>query len=136
MDLSVIHSHMRHLVFLLGALAFIIPLIAHLRKTEIPSWGKLLVRVYVITITIQLAIGLYNLYVVWNLPEGALRYRMEHAVIMLAAVGIGHYAGKFLKMPAPVGPRNTMIMMAGTVILIILGILMLPQGARLLGMGQ
>jgi hypothetical protein len=134
MDLAVLHSHMRHLVLFFGALAFIIPLIAHLRKTEIPAWGKLTIRLFVIVISLQFLLGIVQLIQLWNQPDGALRYRLEHAVIMVTAVGIAHYASKYLRMPRPVGPRNTMIMMGGVVVLTVLGILMLPQGRKLFGL--
>lgn len=134
MDLTTFHSHMRHLIFLLGFLSFAASAVFFFKRVDMPKWSKGLVRGYAWTLTLQLLIGIVNLITHWGDPAESTRYRMEHAVIMLAAVGAVHVAGKYLRMPAPLGPRNTMILMLGSIVLIVLGILMLPQGyATLVG---
>lgn len=132
MDLTTLHSHMRHLIFLLGFLSLVVTAVFFFKRVDLPKWTKVLVRGYGLVLTIQFLIGIVNLISQWGVPEGSTRYRMEHAAIMLTAVGIVHFANKYMRLPAPLGPRNTMILMAGTIVLIVLGILMLPQGASLL----
>jgi hypothetical protein len=61
---------------------------------------------------------------------------LEHAAIMLAVVGITHWGMKFAKRTDVLGARNTAFISAGVFIMLILGILLLPQGARLLGFGD
>lgn len=133
--LFTLHSHMRHLIFLLGAFAFIVSLVSFMRKAEFASWMKISIKVYVYVLTLQALVGIVQLIVRWDTFGDGLRHRLEHTALMVVVVGIAHMSGKYLRMPAPVGPRNTMFMMAATIVLVILGIALLPTGRALLGMG-
>ena len=133
--LFTLHSHMRHLIFLLGAIAFVVSLIAFIRKTDITGITKVAIKTYVWVLTLQVLVGIIQLIVRWDTYGEGLRHRLEHAFIMLIVLGIAHMSGKFMRRPSPIGPRNTMFMMAATIILIVLGIMLLPTGPALLGMG-
>ena len=132
--LLTMHSHMRHLVLTLGVLAFLFSLITFLRRKHPARWERVLVKSYVYVITLQMILGLIQLIGRWSDYGEMLRLHLEHGFIMLVAVGLGHYGLKFLRAPAPIGARNTMFVIAATLILIVLGILLQPNGRRLLGL--
>ena len=93
------------------------------------------IKTYVWVLTLQVLVGIIQLIARWDMYGEGLRHRLEHGFIMLIVLGIAHMSGRFMRMPAPIGPRNTMFMMAATIILIVLGIMLLPTGPALLGMG-
>lgn len=126
-----LHSHMRNAVFLFAVLSIIVSLIAVIRKQEIPSVGKWIIRLYSVVITLQFLIGIANLLWRWNVGSDMLRYRVEHAVIMLVALGVVHTAPRYMKRYG--GAQQTMFLMIGSLLLIVLGIWILPQGPIILG---
>ena len=133
--LLTLHSHMRHLVFLLGGIATILALVTFLRKSSFAPWMKVAIKGYVYLVTVQVAIGLIHLFGRWSTSGVELRHRLEHAFVMLVMLGIAHYGMKFFRTPSPMGPRNMFLVMLTTLILIVLGIMILPTGRVLLGMG-
>ena len=134
--LTTLHSHMRHLIFLLAMLSFLSALITTVRRVDFDGWMKFIIKFYVYVVTLQAVIGIIQLITRWSDFGDGLRHRLEHAFIMIVAVGILHYGMKFVRMAAPKGPRNTTFVMAASIILILLGISILPNGMRLLGIGE
>jgi len=130
-----LHSHMRHLVLLTGAVAVLLPLIALLRKKQLSSIDRMAVRVFSGIITLQFLLGTLQLAWRWNDFGDGLRHRLEHAAIMLVAVGIVHMAtARWKRLDPAQTTRQTFILMFGSVLLVLLGILILPQGRVILGL--
>ncbi len=134
--ITTLHSHMRHLIFLMAILSFLVALITTLRKADFAGWMRVLIKVYVWLITLQFVFGVIQLISRWSDFGDGLRLRLEHAFIMFIVLGILHYGMKFVRMASPKGPRNTTFVMAASIILIVLGISILPNGMKLLGMGS
>ena len=132
--ISTFHSHMRHLILLMGVVSPILAGIFFARKKEIAGWAKMFIRIYVYVLTIQALMGIIQLIYFWSEFEGPMRHRFEHAGIMLVTLGVAHWGMKFMKAPAPAGPRNTLIVTVAVLVLVLLGILLLPQGRTLLGL--
>ncbi len=133
--LLTLHSHMRHLVFLLGGIAAILALVTFVRNGSFASWMRITIKGYVYLLTVQVVIGLIHLIGRWSTSGVDLRHRLEHAFIMLVMVGVAHYGMKYFRTPGPLGPRNIFLVLLTTLILIVLGISILPTGRVLLGIG-
>lgn len=122
-----LHSKMHHSVYLLAALSLVFPLIALVKKTPINSLGKGLIRTYSIVITIQLLIGLTQLIMRWSDFGDGFRYRLEHATLMIVAVALVHLAPRFMKRDDAVGARNTLILLVGSLVLVLLGVSLIQR---------
>ncbi len=132
--LTTLHSHNRNLVFLTAVVAIALTLVATLRKQPLGKAAQWSNRTYSLVLTLQFVIGLIVLVGRWSEFSEGLRHRLEHAVIMLVAVGLTHMTGRFAKLPAPLASRNTLLTLLASLILVILGIWILPQGAAILGL--
>jgi hypothetical protein len=122
--LILFHAHMQNVLLVLASLATLLPIMAFLRKQELNAVTKIVIRSYAIVITVQMLVGLTQLILRWSdLGEGT-RQRLEHGALMLLAVALVHIGQKYLRIPAPLGPRNTALMMAGSLVIMVLGILM------------
>lgn len=133
--LLTLHSHMRHLIFLMGGIATVLALVTFLRKGAFAPWMRITIKGYVYLLTLQVVIGLIHLFGRWSTSGVELRHRLEHAFLMLVMVGVAHYGMKYFRTPGPLGSRNIFLVMLTTLILIVLGIMILPTGRILLGMG-
>jgi hypothetical protein len=122
-----LHSKMHHSIYLLAALSLVFPVIALVKKTPISSLGVGLIRTYSIVITIQLLIGLTQLIMRWSDFGDGLRYRLEHATLMIAAVALVHLTPRFMKRADTAGTRNTLIMIAGSLGLVLLGVSLIQR---------
>lgn len=130
--LFVIHSHMRWLVLLVAAVALVVTLVTFLKKATPGKADGLVTRLHAIMLTLQFLTGAITLVQRWGLDDGLMRYRMEHTVLMLAALTMTHLVGRWRG--TPVATRNAFLMVAGSVVLMLLAILVLPQGAARLGL--
>lgn len=128
------HSYLRIVILVFALAAIGLSLMPALRRRTLPAAAALAYRVYVWTLSLQVVIGLVVLISRWGTFGDGLRHRMEHATIMLIAVGISHWGLRFAKRADALGSRNTLFVTIATTILIVLGILILPQGSYLLGL--
>ena len=128
------HSYMRFAILLMGVISVILSGYYAIQRALMPQGAKTFIKAYVYVLTFQVAIGILQLLVMWNEYQGALRHRLEHATIMIVTLGVAHYGLKFLRSTAPSAPRNAAIVMAGILVLILCGILLLPQGLKVLGL--
>ena len=119
--LYLIHAKMLHFIYLLAALGVVFPLINTIRKQPLNSLSIWAVRVYTIVVTLQLILGVTQLIAKWSDLGDGLRFRLEHAFIMLVAVGCVHMAPRFIKRGDAIGARNTTFLMIASLALIILG---------------
>lgn len=128
------HQHMRWLVIGLAVITTIKLAISLFSSKELGKADSILVRIYGLVLTIQVLIGMTQLAMRWSDFGDGLRYRLEHAFIMLVAVGMVHMTARWRQVPPQIAVRNTTLMIFGSLVLIILAILILPQGSHALGL--
>ncbi|MBM4179326.1 MAG: hypothetical protein FJ211_08350 [Ignavibacteria bacterium] len=122
-----LHSKLHHSIYLLAALSLVFPLLALVKKTPISSLGMGLIRTYSIVITIQLLIGISQLIMRWSDFGEGLRYRLEHATLMIVAVALVHMAPRFVKRGDTAGNRNALLMLLGSLVLVLLGVSLIQR---------
>jgi hypothetical protein len=125
-----IHRSMEHLIYLLAALAVVFPLIDTIRKAPLGKLSVWTVRAYLVGVTLQLVLGLLQLVMRWSDFGDGLRYRLEHALLMIVAVGIVHMAPRFMRRGDVIGSRNTTFMMIASIALIVLGTTLIKSALR------
>ena len=125
-----IHRSMEHLIYLLAALAVVFPLIDTIRKAPLSKLSVWTVRAYLVGVTLQLVLGLLQLAMRWSDFGDGLRYRLEHALLMIVAVGIVHMAPRFMRRGDAIGSRNTTFMMVASIALIVLGTTLIKSALR------
>jgi len=125
-----IHRSMEHLIYLLAALAVVFPLIDTIRKAPLGKLSVWTVRAYLVGVTLQLVLGLLQLAMRWSDFGDGLRYRLEHALLMIVAVGIVHMAPRFMRRGDAIGSRNTTFMMVASIALIVLGTTLIKSALR------
>lgn len=121
---------MEHLIYLLAALAVVFPLVDTIRKAPLGKLSVWTVRAYLVGVTLQLVLGLLQLVMRWSDFGDGLRYRLEHALIMIVAVGIVHMAPRFMRRGDVIGSRNTTFMMVASIALIVLGTTLIKSALR------
>lgn len=122
-----LHSKLHHSIYLLAGLSLVFPLIAFVKKSPVSSLGMGLVRTYSIVITLQLLIGLTQLIMRWSDFGDGLRYRLEHATLMIVAVALVHMTPRFIKRGDTAGARNALVMLVGSLVLILLGVSLIQR---------
>lgn len=122
-----LHSKLHHSIYLLAALSLVFPLLALVKNTPISSLGMGLIRTYSIVITIQLLIGISQLIMRWSDFGEGLRYRLEHATLMIVAVALVHMAPRFVKRGDTAGNRNALLMLLGSLVLVLLGVSLIQR---------
>jgi len=125
-----LHRSMEHLIYLLAALAVVFPLFDTLRKQALGKLSVWSVRAYLVGVTLQLVLGLLQLVMRWSDFGDGLRYRLEHAALMIVAVGIVHMAPRFMRRADAIGSRNTTFMMIASIALIVLGTTLIKSALR------
>lgn len=125
-----LHRSMEHLIYLLAGLAVVFPLVDTIRKKPLGSISVWTVRGYMIGVTLQLVIGLLQLAMRWSDFGDGLRYRLEHALLMIVAVAIVHVAPRFMRRGDAIGSRNTTFLMVASIALIVLGTTLIKSALR------
>lgn len=128
------HQHMRWLVIGLAVITAIKLAISLFSGKGLGRADSIIVRIYGLVASIQFLIGMTQLAMRWSDFGDGLRYRLEHAFIMAVAVSMVHMTARWRQAPPKIAVRNTMLMVVGSLILIILAILILPQGRYALGL--
>jgi hypothetical protein len=128
--ITTIHAKAEHFIYLLAGLAVLLPLVDTVRKRALSSASVWTVRVYTIGATLQLLLGLTQLALRWSEFGDGLRYRLEHAALMLVAVGLVHMAPRFMKRNDAIGARNTTYLMIASIALIVLGTTLIKTALR------
>ncbi|MFM7774121.1 MAG: hypothetical protein ACKO9V_04630 [Candidatus Kapaibacterium sp.] len=134
--LLVIHSHNRNLFVLLAIIAIVKLSWNILRTAEFGKSDMLILRIFSALMTLQFFIGLVLLYRVgttasWDMA--ALRHQFEHAFTMILALGLSHMAPMARKADAPVRNGRALMYVAGTLLLIIVGVAQLRGMAFWMG---
>jgi sterol desaturase/sphingolipid hydroxylase (fatty acid hydroxylase superfamily) len=132
--LLTIHSHMRWIVLLVALVALIKTAISFIGKKDLGKLDWTLVRTHGWLITLQFLTGSIVLFGRWSDFGDGLRHRLEHAFLMIVAMTMVHLTARWRRTPSAVSTRNTLYMVLGSIILIVLAILILPQGPERLGL--
>jgi len=122
------HSGMRWLVVLAGGIALVWYIALWFMKRTVSDKGRMYMRVFAILLDIQVTIGI--IFMVWNglAGVGFPSYRLEHAVIMLLALVVAHVPAAWKKKPGLNIPRNYVFTIVSVLVLIVVGVMRLPQG--------
>lgn len=121
--LYTLHSHNRWLVLAAAALVLLKLTLTWLSRGEYSKADAILVKLYSWLTTVQVVIGL-----VLAFSLGWTMYRIEHGVTMLIALAAIHFSARWKAAPGPVRARNTALMITVSILLIVAGIMRLPQG--------
>ena len=127
--LLIIHSIVRGLILILAVVALVKFAIGWLRKDTFKDVDQKITSWFSRLMDIQAALGLILL--LWNgLVDGAgfPRYRLEHMVVMIVAVGVSHMSARWKNAADTEKFRNTFLLILGVLVLVFIGISRLPNG--------
>jgi hypothetical protein len=132
--LLTLHSLVRWFVVALLIITLVRLLAVWLGNREYSRLDGTLMKVFSGFFDLQVLIGII-LLIVWASTNGMIRQIYEHVTMMaLAAVAV-HITAKWKKSPGQVRARNTAIMLLIAAVLIVVGVMRLPQGWTPTSMG-
>ena len=118
-----IHSLNRWLIVIVAAIAAIKFLVGWLRKSDYEPLDQRLMMLYTTLLDIQLLMGIILL-----LSGELVRYRIEHAIPMVIAIVLAHLSRLWRDKDGPVVFRNNFLAIVVGLLLIVAGVMVLPQG--------
>jgi hypothetical protein len=126
------HSLVRWIVVIV-AIVFVIKLVMGIvQKT---AWDKLtntLMRVFSISTSIQWFIGLIFFVILGSLINWQFQaYHWIHLIVMTLALSASHMPAMFKKRPDTVRYQGTLALVIAALVLVIIGVIVLPQGWRI-----
>jgi len=126
--LLMIHSILRWLIVIVAVIAVVKFAIGWLRGSAFSSKDRGLASGFSGLIDLQVTIGL--ILMIWSGIAGAgfPRYRIEHAVLMIAAAVVAHLQARWKNADDKTRFRNSLFIILGTLVIIIIGVAMLPGG--------
>ena len=129
MDLVLmLHSLVRWLVLLSAVAAIVKFAVGWLRGGAFSGLDRGLSLGFSGLLDLQALLGLIVLIGGGLAGAGFPRYRLEHAVLMLAAVVVGHLPSRWKQAPPAIRFRNALLCVLGALLLVIAGIAVLPGG--------
>jgi hypothetical protein len=123
-----LHSLVRWLVLLAAVWAVIKFAIGWLRGGAFGGLDRGLSLGFSGLLDLQALLGLIVLIGGGLAGAGFPRYRLEHAVLMLAAVVVGHLPSRWKQAAPAIRFRNALLCVLGALLLVIAGIAVLPGG--------
>lgn len=123
-----IHSYLRWLIVLVGAVAIVRFAIGWLRAGGFKGMDRGLAAAFSGLIDLQALLGIVLLVGLGLSGEGFLRVRFEHGGFMLAAAILAHLPARWKKAPDAVRFRNALLCILGALLLIYFGVARLPIG--------
>lgn len=121
--LFTLHSHNRWLVFGMGVVAIIKFFLVWQEHMEFGRTTRIIYAIFSGFLGIQIIVGLILLFNMGVTPE-----RMEHGAIMLSAFALAHFPFRWKALGGELRAKRSMFVIIGVMALIVVGILMLPQG--------
>jgi hypothetical protein len=118
-----LHSLNRWLIVIVAVIAAIKFFAGWLRKSDYEPLDQRLMMLYTILLDIQLLMGIILL-----LSGELVRYRIEHAITMVIAIVLAHLSRLWRDKDGPVVFRNNFLAIVVGLLLIIAGVMVLPQG--------
>lgn len=133
--LLTLHSIVRWLVILAAVAAIVKLVIGLVQKSDYDKMTRGLVSAFAGLMDTQLLLGL--LFFVWSGMAGAgfPRHRWEHLVLMTVAVVVAHLPSMWKKAEPQTRLRNTLVAVAGSLVLVIIGVSMLQPNRWLVIFG-
>lgn len=127
--LTILHSAWRWVLVAVAIIALIVFLIEWLQGREFSFSGRRLMRLFTISVDIQVLLGL--LLMLWGglvTAIGFPMFRIEHAVTMIVAAIVAHLGARWSNAPLPARARAYFLIALATLVIIYLGVARLPQG--------
>ncbi|MCS7061366.1 MAG: hypothetical protein RMN25_09400 [Anaerolineae bacterium] len=123
-----IHSVVRWAVVVLGVAVLARLLTGWLQRRDFTQLDDKLSRWFTIAFDVQTLIGIT--YLLWSgIADGNWsRYRLEHAFLMLVALGVVHMSMRWRKAADLLRFRNTFLSFAAGLAIVIVGVALLPGG--------
>jgi uncharacterized membrane protein YphA (DoxX/SURF4 family) len=118
-----IHSIVRWIVVVVAVIALLKFAAGWLGKMPFQSMDRGLMAGFTGLLDLQLLLGIILLIVL-----GIERYRLEHAFTMIIALVLVHLARRWREAPDAIRFRNNFLVILAAILLIIAGVLVLPQG--------
>lgn len=126
--IQTIHSILRWAIVLIAAVAVIKFAIGWLGKQAYQSVDRGLMSGYTGLMDLQLLLGIVLFIVWWVQSNELLRFRLEHAITMILAVFVAHLTMRWRGAADNVRFRNNLIAIVVSLLLVVAGIFVLPQG--------
>lgn len=123
-----IHSIVRWLIVVVGAVAAIKFVVGWLRETPFSGMDRGLSSGFSGLIDLQVVLGLA--FLIWSGVTGAgfPRVRLEHTFIMIIAAVVAHLPARWKEASDKIRFRNSFLAVVGTLLLIVAGVALLPGG--------
>ncbi len=123
-----IHSVVRWAVVIFGVIVLARLLMGWLQRRDFTALDGKLTRWFTTVFDIQILIGI--VYLVWSgIADGNWsRYRLEHAFLMVVALGVVHLSMRWRKAGDLTRFRNTFISFAAGLAIVLVGVMLLPGG--------
>lgn len=122
------HSGLRWVLVLAILIGLIRFAMIWLRQQEFSSMDATLGTVITALLDVQLLLGFILLYMFSTGFSSFHRFDLEHATTMLLAVLVAHLTMRWKKLPGPLRARNSFFTLLAVIILVIAGVMRLPQG--------
>ncbi len=127
--LLALHSGIRWIVLGIALITAAWFVLVFLGRAKTERYDRLLMLVFTIALDIQVMVGILRAIelAVQNNFYGPL---IGHILVMLLALGVGHMTAAFKKLDRKTRARNNLIAIAVVAVLIVVGVLSLPNGAN------
>ncbi len=123
-----IHSLVRWVIVVVAVAAIVKFALGWLNKMAYSGMDRGLTSGFSGLLDLQALLGI--IYLVWNglSVSGFPIYRVEHAVVMIAAVIVGHLPTRWRNAPDALKYGNNLIAVAGALVIVFIGVAILPGG--------
>lgn len=130
--LRFLHSWIRWGVLAVAVVAIVWMVLGLVQRRRYEKTGNTLMTIFSSLIGAQWIIGLVFVGVYGARVGFGVRHFWEHLTVMTVALAVahGHMAWKRREIPDPVRFRNNLLVVVGTLVLVIIGILTLPSGIQ------
>ncbi|MFN8481996.1 MAG: hypothetical protein U0768_02920 [Anaerolineae bacterium] len=127
--LLIIHSLVRWIVVIIGIVALVLFAVAWARKRGDAQRQNRWMRWFTIALDTQVLLGIVLiLYDAIGLGQGFPLARIEHAIVMLVALGVAHASGRWRNAEPVEQARAYTFILVGVLILIFIGVSVLGVG--------
>ncbi len=123
-----VHSVVRWLVVLFGVVVIARLALGWAQRQPFGALDARLTRWFTALFDVQILVGV--LFLVWSglATSNWARYRLEHAFLMLIALGVVHLPMRWQSLDSPARHRNTLLAFTVSLALVGLGVMLLPGG--------
>ena len=122
------HSDLRWLVLLIAVIAIIKFLVGWVRRSPFTGLDRWLMAGFSGLMDLQVILGLILLLWSGFAGMGFPFYRVAHGLIMILAAVVAHLSARWRSAADPVRLRGNLFLVAGSLVLVLIGIAVLPGG--------